>query len=646
MECALRLSDSVKQPINTLLEAEKILKINPGNSFALRMRFYALKKLGAAHLAAQITPKSILSGSEQIAAERDRLAFELRWARISADKPALGTRWKELDAVITRLGEVCQLTESEGGASEVARGACGDLVVALSERGRMPEAIALYEKMINKRWDIQPYVQMSAAAAYLDERQPEKARELFISALLKDPSNFDGRIGFIYALLESEQYKDADSQANQLTADTNEWVNPNFPEIRKPNPDYPQAQLTRAQIRSYTNRLSEAEKDLQLLALRAPNNTEIRQALASTYNSRGWPRRAENDLEWLNAAQPANAWTKFGLYENRMAIGDFRSAELQLKSAAQLAPDEKSIRRAQRDWETHNLPELVVESEIGKSTGSNDTPNGSRETLIDIHVYSSPFNYNWRAFVHTQYARSTFSDLAVSRSTVGGGVEYRARDFIASGEIRDMGNNGTGYAFGGDYHISDYWSINGLAENKSLSAPVRAYADGVSARNYQVGGEYHWHESRNVSLNINQMNFSDGNQRNAVDASWDEGLLASATYKLDSIVEYSSSRNSSQDTLINYFNPISDQQIGITFRNEWSQFHRYEKSLKHVLTIGVGNYAQKNFASGSVMSIQYEQIYSPSDRLELHYGIGRTIHPYDGSQDSRNALTFGAHWKF
>jgi len=35
MECALRLSDSTKQPINTLLEAEKILKINPSNSFAL-----------------------------------------------------------------------------------------------------------------------------------------------------------------------------------------------------------------------------------------------------------------------------------------------------------------------------------------------------------------------------------------------------------------------------------------------------------------------------------------------------------------------------------------------------------------------------------------------------------------------------------
>lgn len=644
-ECALRLSDSVKQPINTLQEAEKILKTDPGNSFALRMRFYALRKLGAAHLAVQLTPKSILSESEQVEAERDRLAYELRWARISADSTEQTSRWKKMDAVITRLGEMCKLAITKEGKSEAARGGCGDLIVALSNRRRMPEAIALYEFMIEKQWDIQPYVQIAAATAYLDEQQPEKARALYESALLKDPENFEGRIGNIYALLESEQYNEADKQIDQLAADTNEWIYPQFPAIREPNPAYLQAQLTSALIRSYTNRLSEAENRLQLLALRAPNNTEIRQGLASTYNSRGWPRRAESDLQWLNAAQPVNVWTKLGLFENRMAVGDFRNAEPQLNDAAHLAPEENSVRKALRKWETHNLPELTVESEIGKSNDSN-SPNGSHDVQIDAHLYSRPLNYGWRAFVHTQLAQSTFSDLTANRNTVGGGVEYRTRDLNAKSEILNIANSGIGYALGGDYHIDDHWIINGLAENKSLSAPVRAYADGVTARNFQVGGEYRWHESRNVSLNINQMNFSDGNQRNAVDVFWTEGLLASATYILDSTVEYYASRNSSQSTQINYFNPISDRQVGITLRNEWMQFRRYEKSLKHVLSIGAGNYAQKNFATGSVVIIQYELQYSPSDRLQLHFGIGRTLHPYDGARDSSDAFTFGADWRF
>jgi biofilm PGA synthesis protein PgaA len=225
-------------------------------------------------------------------------------------------------------------------------------------------------------------------------------------------------------------------------------------------------------------------------------------------------------------------------------------------------------------------------------------------------------------------------------------VEYRIRDFSATGEIRNTGKSGTGFALGGDYHIDDHWFIDGLAENKSLSAPVRAYADGVSASNYQLGGGYRWHESRNVGLVINRMSFSDGNQRSAVDVSWTEGLLASATYKLDSTAAYYASHNTSQSTSINYFNPASDRQIDITLRNEWLQFHHYEKSLRHVLTIGAGNYAQENFGAGGVMHIKYEQLYSPGDRLELHYGIGRTLHPYDGIRGSEDAITFGADWRF
>ena len=646
MECSLRLSDSMKPPVNTLREAEYILKIRPGNTFALRMRFYALSKLGAAHLAAQLTPQSILSEPEQAASERDRLAFELRWARISAGRHELESRWKEMDAVIIKLGETCRMAEGAGDVSEVNRSGCGDLVAALADRRRTPEAIALYEKMVKEQWDIQPYVQMAAAEAYLEERQPEIARSLYEASLQKDPNNFDARVGYIYALLESGRYADADRQAEKLAADTKEWISPESPEIRAPNPDYPLAQLTGALIRNYSNRLSEAEGRLQPLALRAPNNIEIRHALAMTYNLRGWPRRAENDLEWLFAVQPTNAWTKLGLFESRMAMGDFRGAEQQLDDAARLMPEEKSIQRAQYGWGTHNLRELVVESTFGNSNDVGVTPNGSQEAQIDVHLYAYPYNYNWRAFVHTQLARSTYPALSVGRDTMGGGAEYRTRDFSATGEILKMGNTAAGFALRGEYQLDDYWSINGLAENKSLSAPVRAYADGVGARNIQVGGGYRWHESRNVSLNASQMDFSDGNQRNAFDVSWMEGLLASATYTLESTVEYYASRNSSQSPLINYFNPVSDEQIGITLRNEWLQYHRYEKSLKHVLSIGVGNYAQSNFATGGVLNIKYELIHTHSDRLELRYGIVRTVHPYDGVRVTGNALTFGAGWRF
>jgi biofilm PGA synthesis protein PgaA len=292
------------------------------------------------------------------------------------------------------------------------------------------------------------------------------------------------------------------------------------------------------------------------------------------------------------------------------------------------------------------MPELVVESTIGRSSDVNVGPNGSRDASIDAHLYSKPISYDWRVYMHTQLARSALPELNVNRNAVGGGVEYRARDFTATGEVFNAGNNGAGIALEADYRIGDYWHVNGLAESNSLSTPLMAYADGVKASNYQLGGGYRWHESRSVGLNVDHMEFSDGNQRNGLDMLWTEGLMASATYKLDATAEYYTSRNSSQSAQIGYFNPIRDQQVGISLRNEWLQFHRYEKSLKHVLTVGVGNYAQTNYPSRGIANIKYEQFYSPSDRLDFHYGIGRLLHPYDGAQTGENSITFGADWRF
>ena len=641
MEVALRLSDDAKAPINTLSEAEKILSVDPDNIFALKMRFYALRKLGAAHLASRLTPDSILSASERISVERDRLAFELRWARIDADRPEQVSRWKKMDAVIARLERICKTAEDNKTESDEASASCGDLVAALSDRKRTIEAIALYEKMLDKKWLIEPYVQAAAAEAYLDQQQPEIARSLFETSLEKDPDDFWVKVGYIYSLLDSEQYQEAYRQVDQLAEETKEWISTDVP-----NSTYPQAQLLRAQIRSYTNRLAEAESRLQSLAFRAPANIQIRQALASNFNSRGWHRRAEKDLEWLYAAEPNNVWTRLGLFESRMAIGDYRGAEQQLKDAVKLLPDERSVQRAQREWETHNLRELVVDSNFGRSSDAAASSTDTRESVIDARLYSSPFNYKWRAFLHTQISRSTLPGFSVNRNAVGGGVEYQIRDFRATGEISGIGNIGIGIALAGAYQIDDHWSINGSVESKSLSAPIKGYVDGILASNTQVGGGYRWHESRNVILNINQMSFSDGNNRSAVDAFWTEGLLTSATYILDATAEYYVSRNSSQSPTISYFNPISDKQVGITFRNEWRQYHRYDKSLTHVLSIGFGNYDQQNFPAGRVWNIGYELLFTPANRLDLRFGISRNAHPYDGINDAGSAVSFGMGWRF
>lgn len=633
-------------PLRSLLKVQKSLKNDPANASLLRIRFYALKKLGAHHLAAQLIPKNLLSAAEEVELIRDKLAFKLRWARVSADNQAQLSRWREMDAVILNMQQFCNIDEEVGIASEAVKGGCGDLVVALSDRLRMKESIVLYEKMLGKQWAIPHYVQFSVAAAYLYERQPEKARDLFAVLLNEHPENINGQLGYIFALLESEQYDAALRRSEQLTADTNEWINPKLLDIRQPNPAYARVQLSDALVSVYTDRLATGTDKLESLVKRAPYNAEFRSFLASAYGYRGWYRRAESEFELLYISDSKDVSSMLGMFENRMAVSDYKGAVRPLKVAEAMMPQEQSVKKAQREWATYKLHELQLDAKQGQSASGGLAPFGNRESLIEARLFSVPYDYNWRVFAHTQLATTTFPDMSVSRTALGGGAEYRARDFSATGEMTNLGHLGTGLTVNGEYHFNDQWSVVGMGESKSLSAPIRAYADKVNASNVMLGGAYRWHESRTLNIATNQMNFSDGNQRNAVDVSWMERLLTGPIYKLDATVEYYASRNASQSPLINYFNPLSDHYTGLSMRNEWTQLHRYEKSLKHVLTIGVGSYAQQNFSSGQVMNIAYEQIYRPDERLELHYGLGRTQHPYDGVRVTEDYLNFTANWMF
>ncbi|GEM_PF-2560317 len=646
MESVIRWSDGAMPPINTLTETDRLLAIDSDNTFALKMRYHALKKLGAVHLAGRVTPDSLLSSEEQSEDKRDQLAFELRWARINADKLEHEARWAELDAVIDKLDQVCQSAQGEGAEFSVARASCGDLVAALSERKRSKAAITLYEKMLEKNWPVYAYVQSAVADAYQEQQQPESALTLFDASLKQAPDNFWGKVGRVYALLDSEHYCEAYESADRLAAETPEWINAESPDVREPNSAFIHAQLLSARIRGYTNKLSEAEAKLQTLAFRAPANTQIRQALAATYSSRGWPRRAEGDLEWLDAAEPNNLWTQLGLFENRMAVGDYKAAEVKLDDVTEQAPDEKAVRRANRDWQTHNLRELVVESRFGRSSDLAGASPNSHESVIEAHLYASPIKSNWRPFLHTQFTRGDLPGLSVSRVAMGAGTEYQLRDLNLRGELLRVGDSGIGYALKGGYRIGDHWYLNAGLDQKSLATPIKAYADGVTASNIRLGGGYRWHESRDVYASLNQMTLSDGNTRNATDIFWTERWFASPTYILSSVAEYYASQNALQSPTISYFNPDSDQFVGATIRNEWMQFHHYRTSLTHALSIGLGNYAQQSFSTGQVKSVSYELTYTHHDRLNFRAGVSRSEHPYDGVVDVANNFTLGMRWRF
>jgi biofilm PGA synthesis protein PgaA len=59
----------------------------------------------------------------------------------------------------------------------------------------------------------------------------------------------------------------------------------------------------------------------------------------------------------------------------------------------------------------------------------------------------------------------------------------------------------------------------------------------------------------------------------------------------------------------------------------------YDRSFSHRLQLGVGEYWQKNFGSEMTWLLSYEQQVRWDNRFEVDYGVSRSRHPYDGTNE-------------
>lgn len=631
-----------------LAQAQALLEIDPASVPARKMRFSALRNLGAHDLALALTPEGMLSAEERAGAEHDRMAFEIQLAGISADQERGAARWRATDAVINKATERAAMLEAAG-QSDNARRQNYDLIISLAGRRQARQAIALYEKLASENADFPPYVKLAVASAYLAAEQPGIARDLFASALPQDPHNLNAQFGYFYALLESGHHEEAMKFIDGVAASTPEWLDPDIPQLRRENPGYPLAQSRAGLARAYTNRLQAAQDRLDDLTVRAPANNDIRNSRNITHQLRGWPRRAETDYRWMLAAEPDYPWAQIGLFDSAMAIQDHRLAEQSLQRADALIPDESATQKRRKEWETHNLREFRLETGFGKSSGGSAVaePTAARDRRTDAYLYSSPIDHDWRLFGRLHDSSASFSTVSPSRSAYGAGLEYRSRDWRVSGEALGLsGGRNAALALNVTHAFSDYLSVKATAEKNSLETPLRAHADQVDADRGALEATYRWHESRSVGAGISRMNFSDGNRRNAWFGAWSERIVSGPVYRLDTRLDYYGSTNSLPAATVSYFNPDSDHSLIATLDNQWLQFRRYERSLNHRLLVSAGTYWQQGFGYGDIYALRYEQTYEHNQRLSLRAGIGRTWRPFDGVRERLDAIFVNVNWRF
>jgi biofilm PGA synthesis protein PgaA len=628
---------------------QAVLTQQPEHREALRGKIRTLGLLGAPQLALELAARhpGLLDTDAHDAIAVDQTAQQIRWGTIAADTGHGPARFATLDQALAASDLAgAHALDPARVLSPAERQLALDRISALRERYRMREAVVLYEALAARGEPMPGYAQSAAASAYLYLEQPEKARDLYRAALANDAHVLEANVGLFFALSEGEEQAAARVQIEHAVAITPQWIDAWSPATRRDNPAYARVLSARAMAPLLANRPGDAEQQLHALSDQVPYNMAVRTDYASSLRARGWPRAADQELQWVQAVDPDNSSAAGERAGALLEMRDYHNSQAMLASAQALAAEDGRVVRAARLWQVHTLRELIVDGTYGQSNGG---PTGTQDHAIDARLYSSPFNENYRAFAHTFNARAKFDDGVGARDRAGVGLEYRSPLMTATGEVAHNLNGSKSAAASSlagslAFTPDDYWTVRGAYEKSSNQTPLQATRVGVDAD--RAVGEVLWRasESRRALVGLEKMDFTDGNRREISRAQWTERVIAGPVYKLEITGGLYASQNSRRDT--GYFNPAHDFSPTVEFANEWLQWRRYTRAFRHRLVASVGSYTQDGFGTGSVYGVRYEQEWEADDRLTFRYGIGRSQHPYDGVQTDRTYGYFYLNGKF
>jgi biofilm PGA synthesis protein PgaA len=634
--------------LGALARYGEVANARPDDQRALAGEIRAAAHLGAVHVASDIARDhpGVISKEELDGLLADRAGLDIRWAIAREKLNPHADRFDDLDAAIRESDAAAvHFKSAPADISPAERRLLFDRVVALSARYRMNEAVQLFHDLSAQPGAAVPgYVKAAAGHAYLYLRQPEEAAELFRTAIAEGDTTFRTEMGLFYALEDADRDPEAIEHIDHLAASEPKQLGGEQDPAVRENSDYVSTRTAAALARSWDNRQDDAEQRLQVLTDEAPNNSEVRSALAGVMRARGWPRQASGEYAEILANDPDDAGAHAERSQVSLDFDDFRTAEAEMKAALAQRPEDSEVQRAKRMWSIQNMMELDTDATMGRSSGN--SPSGSRDYQIDSTLYAAPIDYNWRPFVHAFWAEGQFPSGTARNERAAGGLEYRDRGLVVSGEVSGgcCGTGKPGGALSTQWWANDYWHMDASAELQTNQLPLQARLAGYDADRISAGTGYRFSESRAVKLNASVMHISDGNIRDSVYATWDERLFASARLKLDFEAGVYASTNSRHDAP--YFNPRSDFSPSGTLSLEWLTWHRYDRSFTQKLSGSLGTYDEAGFGAIRTSEILYEHIWDIDNVFTLRYGAGRVLHAYDGSQTGRNFLNLALVARF
>jgi len=644
---------------------QKVLSLQSGRQDALRGLILALARSGEVQKALDLATanKALFSDDQWASLQWDYAAWLIRQG-----EQALQTKprdYRGIDKAITALNsnisavQKLKLTDPQ---ALLAR-AKFDLLVALRDRKRMTDVVELHQQLQQQGLAIPVYARMAAADAYLNNREPETARDLYLSVIAEQPNYFNARASLVYAYLEAEQIDKALALAEQLAQEQPaklEFKQPNGSVVTRDNPKKISADLTAAILRAYADDLDGAQQKLEQLHNQYPDNTDIHSKLAEVYYFRGWPRKARQQINLAQIKAPEHLGLKLTQAKVQRELKDYRAEARTTYALNENIPEDSGVQKQMRAWQVRNDRELKVLANGGLSDNAKNGASpvlGTDEITVDGFLYSSPIAENYRVFTHDGWKTGSFKEGRRYLRHYGAGLEYSGHSTTATAEVHydNFSDEVVGLDLGLEYQLNDNWQVfsrlssrdneislralNGVVDKRDKNDNTKIYEryNAITAKSAMLGTTYKVNESRFFTVASRYYNFSDGNNRYGIDGTYFERWISGPVYKLATYVNTGFSANTRNKFLFPdgeygssaYYSPDKDASVSFTLDNDFLTYRHYETAFHQKLALSVGNYWQQNYGSNIVGNVQYEHRWQVANRFELSYGGVRGYHYYD-----------------
>jgi len=159
---------------------------------------------------------------------------------------------------------------------------------------------------------------------------------------------------------------------------------------------------------------------------------------------------------------------------------------------------------------------------------------------------------------------------------------------------------------------------------------------------------YDFTESTAIGAEAGLGRFSDGNRQISADLRVSQRLAASDRGKLVWNNSVGMVSDSLDARLAPYFDPARAYSQETELRGEWLGWRdsAMRQSRWHVVTVSLGRFQQNGYGTRPMAALRYEQRWSLSDHSEFGFGIGHSIHPYDGQSESRTSIFLNYEGRF